>query len=220
MHKLLLLTSVGLLAFVTGCTTVDPYTREERVSRTAIGAGVGAAAGALLGAATSSRNRTQRAMIGAGIGALAGGAVGYYMDQQEAELREELAGTGVSVTRVGDNLVLNMPGNITFDVDRTEVKPEFHPVLDSVVRVLNKYDKTGIEVAGHTDSTGQVEYNMTLSERRAQSVAHALIVRGVNRVRIATIGFGPHQPVATNATAEGRTLNRRVELTLFPLTAG
>jgi outer membrane protein OmpA-like peptidoglycan-associated protein len=220
MRKLPLLALVGLLAFVTGCTTLDPYTREERVSRTAAGAGIGAAAGAIIGSITSSRNRTQRAMIGAGIGALAGGAIGNYMDRQEAELRMELEGTGVSVTRVGDNLVLNMPGHITFDVDRTEIKPEFQRVLDSVVLVLNKYEQTGIEVAGHTDSTGRVDYNMDLSERRAQSVAHALTVRGVNQVRIATIGLGPHQPIATNETAAGRTMNRRVELTLFPLTTG
>ncbi|AGA32112.1 Outer membrane lipoprotein omp16 precursor [Thioalkalivibrio nitratireducens DSM 14787] len=205
---------------MTGCTTIDPYTGEERVSRTTIGAGIGAAAGAVLGSVTSSRNRTQRAMIGAGIGALAGGAIGNYMDRQEEELRQQLQGTGVSVTRVGDNLVLNMPGHITFDVDRTEIKPEFQSVLDSVVLVLNRYEKTGIEVAGHTDSTGRVEYNMDLSERRARSVAHAMTIRGVNPVRIATIGFGPHQPIASNETAEGRTLNRRVELTLFPLTTG
>jgi outer membrane protein OmpA-like peptidoglycan-associated protein len=220
MRKPLLLTSIGLLAFVTGCTTLDPYTGEERISRTAAGAGIGAAAGAILGSVTSSRNRTERAMIGAGIGALAGGAIGNYMDRQEAEIRQQLEGTGVSVTRVGDNLVLNMPGQITFDVDRTEIKPEFESVLDSVVLVLNKYDKTGIEVAGHTDSTGSVQYNMTLSERRAQSVANALRARGVNTARIGTIGLGPHQPIATNDTAAGRAMNRRVELTLFPLTTG
>ncbi|MBS0002321.1 MAG: OmpA family protein [Thioalkalivibrio sp.] len=219
MRKPLLLAFVGLLAFLTGCTTMDPYTGEERTSRTATGAGIGALAGAIVGSVTSSRNRTERAMVGAGIGALAGGAIGNYMDQQEAEIRQQLEGTGVSVTRVGDNLVLNMPGHITFDVDRTEIKPEFDPVLDSVVLVLNKYDQTGIEIAGHTDSTGSVEYNMSLSERRAESVGRALRNRGVNPVRIGTIGFGPHQPVATNATSAGRTLNRRVELTLFPFTA-
>lgn len=220
MRKPLLLAFVGLLAFLTGCTTMDPYTREERTSRTATGAGIGALAGAIVGSVTSSRNRTERAMIGAGIGALAGGAIGNYMDQQEAEIRQQLEGTGVSVTRVGNNLVLNMPGHITFDVDRTEIKPAFDPVLDSVVLVLNKYDQTGIEIAGHTDSTGSVEYNMSLSERRAESVGRALRNRGVNPARIGTIGFGPHQPVATNATSAGRTLNRRVELTLFPLAAG
>ncbi|MFO8152860.1 OmpA family protein [Thioalkalivibrio sp.] len=220
MHKPLLLAFVGLLAFLTGCTAMDPYTREERTSRTATGAGIGALAGAIVGSVTSSRNRTERAMVGAGIGALAGGAIGNYMDRQEVEIRQQLEGSGVSVTRVGNNLVLNMPGHITFDVDRTEIKPEFDPVLDSVVLVLNKYDQTGIEIAGHTDSTGSVEYNMSLSERRAESVGRALRNRGVNPVRIGTIGFGPHQPVATNASSAGRTLNRRVELTLFPLTAG
>lgn len=220
MRKLLILPFVGLLAFVTGCTTMDPHTRDQGMSRTATGALIGAAAGAVIGNVTTSRNRTQRAMIGAGIGALAGGAIGNYMDRQEAEIRRQLEGTGVDVTRTGDNLILNMPGQITFDFDRTEIKPEFQSVLDSVVQVLNQYDQTGIEVAGHTDSVGSVQYNMTLSERRAESVAHALRIRGVNPVRIGTIGLGPHQPIASNDTAEGRAMNRRVEMTLFPITAG
>ncbi|WP_038052926.1 OmpA family protein [Thioalkalivibrio sp. ALJ1] len=219
MQRILALAATGALVLVMGCTTTDPYTGEERVSRATIGAGIGAATGAVLGSVTSSRNRTQRAMIGAGIGALAGGAIGNYMDRQEDALREQLRGTGVSVTRDGDNIILNMPSNITFDFDRAEVKPQFQDVLDSVALVLEEFDQTGIEVAGHTDSTGRVEYNMDLSERRAESVGQALIRRGVQSVRVHTIGFGPHQPVATNDTDAGREQNRRVELTLFPLTA-
>lgn len=219
MQRILALIAAATLAVATGCTTTDPYTGEERTSRTAIGAGIGAAAGAVLGNVTSSRNRTERAMIGAGIGALAGGAIGNYMDRQEAALRDRLQGSGVSVTRDGNHIILNMPGNITFDVDRTNIKPQFTDVLDSVALVLEEFDQSGIEVAGHTDSTGRVEYNMDLSRRRAESVARALIRRGVRSVRIHTIGFGPHQPVASNETAAGREQNRRVELTLFPLTA-
>ncbi|WP_018144657.1 MULTISPECIES: OmpA family protein [unclassified Thioalkalivibrio] len=219
MQRILALAVTSALVLVVGCTTTDPYTGEERVSRATIGAGIGAATGAVLGSVTSSRNRTQRAMIGAGIGALAGGAIGNYMDRQEDALREQLRGTGVSVTRDGDNIILNMPSNITFDFDRSEIKPQFHDVLDSVALVLEEFDQTGIEVAGHTDSTGRVEYNMDLSERRAESVGQALIRRGVQPVRVHTIGLGPHQPVATNDTDAGREQNRRVELTLFPLTA-
>jgi outer membrane protein OmpA-like peptidoglycan-associated protein len=214
---LLMLLLAGIVGF-TGCTTLDPYTGEERTSRATQGALIGAAAGAVIGNVTGRRDRTKRAMIGAGIGALAGAAVGNYMDQQEAELRRELEGTGVSVTRDGDHLILNMPGNVTFDVNRDEVKSEFYEVLNSVALVVKKYDKTAIEVAGHTDSTGTVEHNMGLSQRRADSVARYLAGQGIQPVRIDTIGFGPHRPIADNSTTEGRTLNRRVELTLIPLT--
>lgn len=138
--------------------------------------------------------------------------------RQEAELRQQLEGTGVSVTRDGDNIILNMPGNITFGFDRDNVRPEFHDVLHSVSLVLQEYDQTGIEVAGHTDSVGREEYNMDLSQRRAQSVAQVLMQNDIQSVRIHTIGFGPHQPIASNETEQGRAQNRRVELTLFPLT--
>jgi outer membrane protein OmpA-like peptidoglycan-associated protein len=165
-------------------------------------------------------DRRKRALIGAGIGALAGGSVGAYMDAQEAKLRQQLAGTGVSVTRIGDDIVLNMPGNITFDVNRAEVKAGFYPVLNSVGLVLKEYPKTLIDVNGHTDSTGSVDYNMDLSVRRAQSVAAYLENQGVLHTRVFVQGFGPHYPVADNGTDAGRSQNRRVELVLKPLTAG
>jgi len=218
MNKTLITLALAGIVGLTGCTTLDPYTGEQKTSRATQGALIGAAAGAVIGNVTGSRDRTKRAMIGAGIGALGGAAVGNYMDQQEAELRQQLEGSGVSVTRDGDNLILNMPGNVTFDVNRDEVKAQFYDVLNSVALVLKKYDKTAIEVAGHTDSTGTVELNMALSQRRADSVASYLMGQGVQSVRVATIGFGPHRPVADNNTAQGRTLNRRVELTLIPLT--
>ncbi|MGM0677444.1 OmpA family protein [Ectothiorhodospira marina] len=218
MRHPLLIIAVAALVALAGCTTIDPYTREDKVSASTKGAAIGAVAGALVGNLTTRRDRTKRAMVGAGIGALAGAAVGNYMDRQEQELRRELDGTGVSVTRVGDNVVLNMPGNVTFDVNRDEVKSRFYDVLNSVAKVAQEFDQTALEVAGHTDSTGSVEYNMDLSERRARSVARYLQSQGVSPVRLDTIGFGPHRPVADNHTPQGRAQNRRVELTFIPLT--
>jgi outer membrane protein OmpA-like peptidoglycan-associated protein len=208
--------SVSLVALA-ACTT-DPYTGEKRVSRTAIGAGAGALAGAGIGALIGD-HRGRNAAIGAGIGALAGGSVGYYMDRQAAKLREELAGTGVSVTKVGNNIVLNMPGNVTFPTDQSDVKADFYPVLNSVAKVLKEYEKTLVHVTGHTDSTGGYEYNMGLSQRRADSVTSYLAAQGVQSVRLQARGFGPDNPVASNGTPEGRQQNRRVEITLEPLTA-
>ncbi|HKE43522.1 MAG TPA: OmpA family protein [Steroidobacteraceae bacterium] len=140
------------------------------------------------------------------------------MDVQEAKLRQQLQGTGVSVTRMGDNITLNMPGNITFKTDSADLNANFFKVLDSVGLVLKEYEKTIVEVAGHTDSTGSTEYNQGLSERRAQTVAQYLEGKGVIEQRVITIGAGEAHPVATNDTAEGRQLNRRVELTLAPIT--
>jgi outer membrane protein OmpA-like peptidoglycan-associated protein len=204
------------------CTTVDPYTREEKTSKATTGAMIGAVAGAVLGIATSKdkKKRKERALKGAGIGAITGGGVGYYMDVQEAKLRQRLENTGVSVTRDGDNIILNMPGNITFGVDKTDVKPNFVEVLGSVALVLKEYKSTMIEVAGHTDSTGSDSYNQLLSQQRAQSVSNILIQNGVEGIRIDTVGYGETRPTASNNTAEGRQQNRRVELTLLPYAEG
>ena len=212
---------LGSLQALVACTT-NPYTGEEQASNAAKGAAIGAAAGAVVGVLTGddADERRKNALIGAGVGALAGGAVGAYMDAQEAKLRERLENTGVSVTRLGDDIVLNMPGNVTFDVNQSAVKANFYEVLNSVGLVLNEFDKTLVDVNGHTDSTGSVEYNMGLSSRRATSVAAYLEAQGIARDRLFTQGFGPHYPVADNATAEGRQLNRRVELILKPLTLG
>ena len=208
--------ALTVLALATACTT-DPITGERKLSKTAIGAGVGAASGAAVGALIDG-DRGRNAAIGAGVGTLAGAGVGYYMDRQEAKLRERLAGTGVSVTRVGDNIVLNMPGNVTFDTDQAAIKPQFFDVLNSVALVLKEFEKTLVHVAGHTDSTGPLQYNMDLSQRRAESVAAYLRAQGIVPQRILTQGFGPDRPVASNATPEGRAQNRRVEITLEPLT--
>ena len=212
-------TALFLALILSACTT-NPYTGEQEASNKAKGAAIGAAVGAVIGALTGddSDERRKRALVGLGVGALAGTAVGAYMDAQEARLREQLQGTGVSVTRMGDDIVLNMPGNITFDVDRSDLREGFVPVLDSVSLVLKEYQQTLIDVTGHTDSTGSVEHNMGLSERRAASVATYLRGTGVEPARIETLGVGPHYPVADNATAGGRQQNRRVELVLKPIT--
>lgn len=213
---------VAMLALsVAGCYTYDPYTGEKKVSDTTKGAGIGAAAGAVVGLLTGGDAAAHRknALIAAGVGALAGGAIGNYMDRQEANLRHDLAGTGVSVTRIGDNITLNMPGNITFKSNSAELDPSFFKVLNSVNVVVKKYNKTVVEVAGHTDNTGAADYNQKLSERRADSVAQYLESQGLANNRVVTVGAGESRPIADNATPEGRQANRRVELTLTPLTA-
>ncbi len=175
----------------------DPYTGEQKLSNTAIGAGTGAllgtAAGLVIGKTTSASTRKSM-LIGAGVGALAGGGVGLYMDNQEAKLRERLQGTGVSVTRVGDNIILNMPSAITFDTDRSEVKPQFYDVLDSVAIVLKEFNRTLVDVTGHTDSDGSDGYNQQLSEQRAASVADFLVERGNRPQRFQVLGAGEAQP--------------------------
>lgn len=213
---------VGLAVVLTGCETMDPYTGESETSKATKGALIGAAAGIAVGLASGDDavDRRQRALIGAGVGALAGGAVGHYMDRQEAELRAELAGTGVSVTRDGDHITLNMPGNITFATDSADLNAGFFEVLGSVTKVLKEFDQTVVEVAGHTDSTGSDAYNQQLSERRAQTVTDYFLSRNISAQRFITIGLGESMPIADNSTAAGRQLNRRVEITLVPVTAG
>ena len=207
--------------FLAACTT-DPYTGEQKMSNTAGGAAIGAAAGALGGLFVGGSSRAQRnaVLIGAGIGALGGGMIGNYMDQQENELRAQLQGTGVSVTRNGDTIILNMPSNITFDTDQDQVKSQFYPTLNSVGIVLRKFNKTLVDVMGHTDSTGSASHNQDLSQRRASSVASYLGSQGIDPRRFAVQGFGASQPVATNASAEGRAQNRRVEIQISPLREG
>jgi outer membrane protein OmpA-like peptidoglycan-associated protein len=202
--------------FVAACTT-NPFTGERQVSKTAAGATIGAATGAAIGA-LAGRNRARAALIGAGAGALAGGAVGGYMDYQEHKLREQLRGSGVGVTRAGDEIILNMPGNLTFATDSSDIRSSFYDVLNSIVLVLREYDKTIVEVTGHTDSTGSNEYNQRLSERRAASVAEYLVAQRIDLRRLLTQGFGEGYPIASNASAEGRQQNRRVELRLVPIT--
>jgi outer membrane protein OmpA-like peptidoglycan-associated protein len=212
----LIFTVAALFLLGNGCTT-DPYTGEQKMSKAAIGGMLGAVGGAAIGAAVS-KDKRKGALIGAGVGGLTGAGVGYYMDRQEEKLRQRLQGTGVSVTRQGDNLILNMPGNVTFKTDSADINAGFYDVLNSVVLVLKEFDKTLIDVYGHTDSVGSDSYNQTLSERRAASVGQYLMSQGVDGRRVATQGFGESRPIAGNDTEAGRQQNRRVELQLTPLT--
>ena len=208
--------ATGLLSTTAACVT-DPNTGERRVSRAAIGAVGGAVGGYLLGDLVGGRrDRTER-IIGTGIGALAGGAVGAYMDRQEQELRRQTAGSGVEIERRGDELVLTMPSGITFAFDRYDVQPPFRPTLDRVAEVLGDYPQTMIDIYGHTDSVGADAYNQTLSENRARAVADYLSMQGVNKVRMATLGYGETQPIADNGTESGRAANRRVEIRIVPV---
>jgi len=205
---------LGSCATYTGQT--DAPDDPNRTSTGAlIGAGIGVVAGLLSGG--DATERRQRAMVGAGIGGLAGGSIGAYQDRQEAELRRQTAGTGVDVVREGDNITLNMPGGVTFAFDKSEIAPQFYPVLDNVSGTLAQYDQTVIEVAGHTDSVGSDSYNQQLSQRRAEAVANYLAARGIVRERMIIVGAGETKPIATNDTDAGRAANRRVEVTLVPV---
>lgn len=204
-----------------GClTTQDAFTGESKISRAAKGTGLGAAGGALAGAliGKASGDTRRGALIGAGVGALAGGGVGLYLDRQEAELRQQLQGTGVSVTRNGDQIILNLPSNVTFASNADQVESSFLPVLNSVAIVLNKYNQTIVDVEGHTDSDGGDSFNFELSQRRATNVASYLAGQGVDARRFAIQGFGETRPIATNATPDGKSQNRRVEIKISPLT--
>lgn len=216
--KALSLLLVLPLGGLSSCTQ-NPYTGERQLSKAAIGGAIGAGLGAVAGAlsADDSKERRKSALLGAGIGALAGGGIGLYMDRQEAKLRQELRGTGVSVTRRGDEVILNMPGNITFATGSASISGDFFPVLTSVSKVLNEFDRTLVDVAGHTDNVGGRASNQALSERRSYSVADFLRSRGVNPARIEAQGYAFEYPIADNATDEGRQLNRRVEISLQPL---
>ncbi len=214
--KRFLAASLALALAVPGCTTTNPYTGEEEVNKTTKGAGIGALAGLLTAVLVGGDRKTL--LIGAGVGALVGGAVGNYMDKQEDKLRMQLQSTGVSVTRNGDNIILNMPGNVTFATGSSNISAEFYRVLDSVALVLNEFEKTYIDVTGHTDNTGSAALNQQLSEARASSVARYLQSQQVVAQRFVTNGFGFSQPIASNDTPEGRALNRRVEIILTPIT--
>jgi outer membrane protein OmpA-like peptidoglycan-associated protein len=214
--KRLICLTLALSLAVVGCTTTNPYTGEEEVNKTSKGAGIGALAGLLTAVVVGGDRKTL--LIGAGIGALVGGGVGHYMDKQEDKLRMQLQSTGVSVTRSGDSIILNMPGNVTFATGSSNISADFYRVLDSVALVLNEFEKTYIDVTGHTDNTGSAELNQRLSEARASSVARYLESQKVVAQRFVTTGHGFNQPIASNDTPEGRALNRRVEIILTPIT--
>lgn len=195
-------------ATLAACTTINPYTGQQQTSRAVQYGAIGSVVCGLIGAAESGQ-RARNAALGCGA---IGAGVGAYMDAQEAELRQQLQGTGVQVQRNGDQLDLIMPGNITFNTNQYDIRPDFYPVLDSVAQVLYKFVDTRLQVTGHTDSTGARDYNYNLSNRRAASVANYLASRGVDQGRLITQGVGPDRPIASNDTESGRATNRRVEL--------
>ena len=197
---------------------MTPTPARKKTSNATKGSIIGAIGGAAIGAATSSKSdRGKGALIGAASGAALGGGIGYYMDKQEAELRHKLEGTGVRVVRNGDQIELVMPGNITFDLNQATIKPSFTDTLESVALVLKEYDKTIIQIEGHTDSSGSDSYNQLLSERRASAVRDFLLNQGIEPRRTRAVGYGERYPIASNDTAAGREQNRRVELTLVPM---
>ncbi|WP_372237601.1 OmpA family protein [Aquipseudomonas alcaligenes] len=211
-----------LVALLSGCASQNPYDNQSQqssggMSKTAKYGGLGALAGAVAGAAINHDNRGKGALIGAAVAGAAGAGYGYYVDKQEEELRRSMQGTGVEVQRQGDTIQLIMPGNITFATDSADIASSFYAPLNNLATSFRQYNQNSIEIVGHTDSTGNHAYNMGLSQRRAQSVANYLTAQGVDASRLSTRGAGPDQPVASNATAEGRAQNRRVEVTLRPL---
>ncbi|UFQ96927.1 OmpA family protein [Pseudomonas wenzhouensis] len=218
MFRLSLIALCTSALLLTGCASRNPYEQSAPSSnRTATYGGLGALAGAAAGALINHDDRGKGALIGAAVAGAAAAGYGYYADQQEQELRRSMQGTGVEVQRQGDVIQLIMPGNITFATDSAEIASSFYQPLNNLANSFRQYNQNSIEVVGHTDSTGSHSYNMGLSQRRAQSVADYLLAQGVDPSRVSTRGMGPDQPVASNATAEGRAQNRRVEVTLRPL---
>ena len=219
MRAKVLVAGVGVAALLAACTTTAPYSSTPRRNNTGTGAIAGAVGGALLGYLTNTSNSEEgrkNALIGAGIGALGGAAVGAYMDRQQRELEAELSGTGVGVARQGDNLVLRMPADVSFATNQSSIDPRFYATLDDVAAVLNRYDQSIVDIIGHADSDGAEDYNLDLSRRRASSVAQYLVSRNVLADRLYVDGRGEGAPIASNATAEGKAMNRRVEILIRP----
>ena len=216
MKKTLIVTALSILT-VAGCAQNPFYGEHAQTTR---GAAIGAGAGAILGNVVGgSGNRTTGGLVGAAIGATVGGLVGRQMDKQEAELRQQMAGTGVQVQRQGDTIRLQAPENITFDTGRADVKPQFQPVLSRLSQSIQQYPDTIVQIEGHTDSTGAASFNQTLSENRAEAVRSYMTQRGVESNRLIAVGYGASRPVADNGTQQGRAQNRRVEVLIVPAQA-
>lgn len=211
--------AIGLMttALLAGCMTTDPNTGEKKVSRTSRDAGIGAVAGAVLGAAVSSKSdRGKGALIGAAAGGGIGAAIGHRADKQEAELRKQLENSGVEVQRQGDTINLVVPNAISFATNSAQLTSNFYGPLNDVATSLKSYPDTTIQIIGHTDSTGSATYNQQLSVNRANAVVVYLTAQGVAKERMQAVGMGLNQPIADNKTAEGRAQNRRVEIKIIP----
>ncbi|MEA1765355.1 OmpA family protein [Pseudomonas syringae pv. tomato] len=211
------------VALLSGCATSNPYDNQGQaqssggMSKTAKYGGLGALAGAVAGAAIDHNNRGKGALIGAAVAGAASAGYGYYADKQEAALRASMANTGVEVQRQGDQIKLIMPGNITFATDSSAIASSFYSPLNNLANSLKQFNQNNIEIIGYTDSTGSRQHNMDLSQQRAQSVATYLTSQGVNQSHLSVRGAGPDQPIASNADANGRAQNRRVEVNLKPI---
>lgn len=208
-RKIAVVTLMSATLVIAGCATTD----NQNTTR---GAAIGAVAGAIAGKATGN-HKNKRMVIGAAVGALAGAAVGSYMDNQEKALREELKGSGVGIERDGDRLILDIPAQLTFDINRSDIRPSLYPALNDIARVLRDYPKTMVVVAGHTDDTGPYQFNMNLSRARAEAVQSYLVAQGVQPIRIETIGYGPDRPAFPNNSETNRARNRRVEVFIEPI---
>lgn len=212
------LVAVGLAA----CAT-DEYGRKRPLTDTERGAIIGAATGAVVGG-LASKNKKKGILLGAVGGGLAGGAVGKYMDNQKQDLDKALAperGSGaIQVEKLaGDILRVTMTEQTAFEFDSAQIKPGFNSTMDKIGKVVNRYGKTHLTIVGHTDSTGSAEYNQALSQRRAQAVQQYFAGHGVIPERLASEGKGEAAPRANNSTADGRRLNRRVEVYIEPIVA-
>ncbi|WP_035360002.1 OmpA family protein [Achromobacter insuavis] len=211
MHSRTMLKRIAVVAatgvLVAGCAT-------QQQTNTAVGTGAGAAVGAGLGALIG---HGTGAAVGAGIGAVAGGLIGYNWKVVKEDVQQSGATSlGIDVVEMPDgSLKVNIPSNVSFDTDKTDLKPALLPVLDSVARSLNQHPELRAKVVGHTDSTGALAHNQTLSVNRARSVTDYLSRQGVAATRLTIEGRGPNDPIGDNATADGRALNRRVEIYLY-----
>ena len=218
-----LIIAATALALLSGCASQNPYDNQGQaqnaggVSKTAKYGGLGALAGALAGAAIDHNNRGKGALIGAAVVGAASAGYGYYADKQEAALRASMANTGVEIQRQGDQIKLIMPGNITFATDSSAIASSFYSPLNNLAGSLKQFNQNNIEIIGYTDSTGSRQHNMDLSLQRAQSVSTYLTSQGVDSSHLSVRGAGPDQPIASNADANGRAQNRRVEVNLKPI---
>lgn len=207
MRKHLLPGATAAVILATGCASMDDTQR-----RTATGAGIGAVAGAVIGSATGGSAGTG-AVVGAGVGALGTYIWSQNMERQKREMEQATRGTGIAVTQTPDNqLMLNIPSDISFAVGRSDIQSNFAPVLDQFAAGLRNNPNADVRIVGHTDSTGSDAVNNPLSVDRAASTRSYLVARGVDGRRIAIDGVGSHYPIASNDTADGRARNRRVEI--------
>jgi outer membrane protein OmpA-like peptidoglycan-associated protein len=213
-HKTLFSSLALSVLLLSGCSTINPYTGQTQTSDATTGSVLGGIGGATIGVLAGGG---RGALIGGALGALGGGLIGNNMDKENAELRQQLVGTGVQVAHTPDGIQLIMASDVTFHTNQASISSGFYPTLDSVAVVLKRYNNTSINIAGYTDNVGSDAYNQGLSEARAQSVGDYLVSQGLSPNRVFSQGFGKRYPVASNGTNRGRSLNRRVVITLRPL---